>query len=77
MPVMDGFETTKILNQMISNNEIPKLNIIACTANASPIDYEICFKSGMCDYISKPFSKYEIRAKIKKNYCRKNDVKEN
>jgi CheY-like chemotaxis protein len=74
MPKMDGFETTRILRQMILNNKIPNLSIIACTANASPIDYEFCFKSGMCDYISKPFSKGELRAKIKKNYQKKKGI---
>jgi two-component system, sensor histidine kinase len=66
MPKMDGFEATRIINEMIDNSSIPKLSIIACTANASPLDYEMCFKSGMTDYISKPFSKAQLRAKIQK-----------
>jgi CheY-like chemotaxis protein len=70
MPKLDGFETTKILKEMISKELIPSAAIIACTANASPLDYETCFKSGMTDYISKPFSKYELREKIEKNYKR-------
>jgi CheY-like chemotaxis protein len=74
MPIMDGFETSRVLNQMIINRKIPNLSIIACTANASPLDYEFCFKSGMCDYISKPFSKSELRAKIKKNYAKKKEI---
>jgi CheY-like chemotaxis protein len=67
MPKLDGYETTKIIIDMISNKMIPKVSIIACTANASPLDYEVCFKSGMSDFISKPFSKADLREMIEKN----------
>lgn len=67
MPVMDGFDATKILTTMIENETIPNLAVIACTANASSKDCEKCFKSGMIDYIVKPFSKNELNALIKKH----------
>ena len=68
MPKLDGFETTKIIKDLVAQKMIPSLAIIACTANASPLDYETCFKSGMTDYISKPFTKLELREKIERNY---------
>jgi CheY-like chemotaxis protein len=64
MPVMDGFEATRNILELVKNNEIPKVPIVASTANASPLDYEKCFKNGMVDYISKPFSKAQVRVKI-------------
>jgi CheY-like chemotaxis protein len=70
MPKLDGFETTKVLKEMITKELIQSAGIIACTANASPLDYKTCLKSGITDYISMPFSKYELGEKIEKNYKR-------
>ena len=74
MPRMDGFEATKIINEMVENRKLPRLSIIACTANASPLDYEMCFKSGMSDYISKPYSKADLSAKIQKVISKKKEI---
>ena len=54
MPIMDGFETTGILKEMMKNNEIQKVTIIALTANTSQRDVERCFESGMDDFLAKP-----------------------
>jgi len=53
MPEMDGYEATKLIRK----NESGKTHtiIIAMTANAMKSDYQNCIKSGMDDYISKPF----------------------
>jgi CheY-like chemotaxis protein len=67
MPVMDGFEATNILTNMMEKGKIPKLLVIACTANASSKDFEKCYKSGMIDFIVKPFTKYELDLKLKKH----------
>ena len=37
MPVLDGFETTKIIREMESKREINYVNIIALTANISKL----------------------------------------
>ena len=71
---MDGFEATKIIISLIGSGKIPKLSVIACTANASPKDYEICFKTGMVDCPLKPFSKTELSLKIKKHLQIKNEL---
>jgi CheY-like chemotaxis protein len=70
MPVMDGFEATRNILQMVEKSEIPLVAIIASTANASPHDYENCFKMGMVDYIAKPFLKAQLRAKIDDCYTK-------
>ena len=51
MPVMDGYETTKLIKKF--NSEIP---VIAQTAYALPQDNYKCFDSGCDDYIAKPIS---------------------
>ncbi len=62
MPVMDGFTATKIIRTKIKSS-IP---IIALTANAIKGDREKCIEIGMNDYISKPFTKYELSEKLMK-----------
>jgi len=51
MPVMDGYETTKLIKKF--NSEIP---VIAQTAYALPQDNYKCFDAGCDDYIAKPIS---------------------
>ena len=64
MPLMDGFKCSRILMSMVRDNLIPKLLIIAATANASPNDREDCFKAGMVDVITKPFHRNELKNKL-------------
>ena len=51
MPIMDGFEATKLIRQ--SNNHVP---IIAMTANAMQSDKEKVLSHGMNDHIAKPIN---------------------
>lgn len=54
MPVMDGYEATKIIREQESASHIP---IIALTANSSYKDRQHCLNSGMDEVITKPFKK--------------------
>jgi len=56
MPVMDGFETTKILLKMMTRNEIQQVPIIGWTANNSAEDIKRCYECGMIKHLSKPAS---------------------
>jgi CheY-like chemotaxis protein len=57
MPVMDGFEASRIISTMIANKELQPTPIIALTANAMPGDRERCLEAGMDDYVTKPLRK--------------------
>lgn len=54
MPEMNGYETTQAIRKIEGKKEIP---IIAMTANASSEVRDLCFASGMVDFIAKPFKK--------------------
>ncbi|WP_163411568.1 PAS domain S-box protein [Flavobacterium ajazii] len=54
MPVMNGYETTKILRNTLKGEKIP---IIAVTAGAEKEERDKCLLAGMNDYIAKPIMK--------------------
>ncbi len=62
MPVLDGYNTTKLIRKQLKLN----LPVIAMTAHVTNAEKEKCINAGMDDYISKPFMEkdlYEIIAK--------------
>jgi PAS domain S-box-containing protein len=59
MPVMNGYEATKIIRQLEFEKGI-HIPIIALTAYAMKSDKDICLEAGMDDYISKPFKKQQF-----------------
>lgn len=62
MPVMDGFEATRIIR--MNHGSITKLPIIAVTASALEDDKSHCLAVGMDDVLTKPFSKRELLTKL-------------
>lgn len=62
MPKMDGYEVCQKLRENIPANELP---VILLTAKNQVSDLVDGFDSGANDYITKPFSKSELLARIK------------
>jgi CheY-like chemotaxis protein len=60
MPVMDGFEATRLIRGLEAQME-RKVPIIAMTANAMNGDREACLDAGMNDYLAKPIRAEELR----------------
>ena len=59
MPVLDGFETTRLIreNEKKTGNHIP---IIALTARAMTADRQQCLACGMDGYVSKPVDRQKL-----------------
>ncbi|MCG8670476.1 MAG: response regulator [Pseudomonadales bacterium] len=62
MPVMDGFEASRIIRDRKSKYGYPP--IIAVTANAMSEDRERCINAGMNDYLAKPVDRYKLYSTI-------------
>ena len=62
MPVMDGFEATREIRSIESQNKNGKnIPIIAFTANTINNDREKCIQGGMDDILEKPFDINKFR----------------
>lgn len=62
MPVMNGFEATKAIRNLLSENA--NTRIIAMTANVLKEEVDLCYQAGMNDFIGKPFDIDELLHKI-------------
>jgi len=61
MPKMDGFELTRRLRAEPATSRIP---IIVLTARVQDADVQEGFDAGADDYLRKPFSPQELRARV-------------
>ncbi len=62
MPGMDGFE---LLNALKSNEQLRSLSVIMLTARAAEEDKLFALTKGVDDYLTKPFNKAELLARVK------------
>jgi hypothetical protein len=66
MPLMDGYEATRLIRAGQAGDNNMKIPIIATTANAIQGDIERCLLAGMNDYIAKPISYDDLAFKVEK-----------
>ena len=70
MPVLNGHQATAAIREMEAEAKeagapVSPVPIIGVTAHAHDVDRELCFRSGMNDYLSKPLSPEMLEEKIR------------
>ena len=66
MPIMDGYEASRRIRQLETEQQMTPIPIIALTAGSDRRDRDRCFEAGMNDYLTKPFSISDIQHAIDK-----------
>jgi len=66
MPLMDGFEATRMI-RALDNVELAKQIIIAATAHGMDDDLKACLDVGMNDYLVKPFTQEQLILALTRN----------
>ena len=68
MPVMDGFEATRLIRERQGDG--PRIPIIALTANARIEDRDASLAAGMDDHLSKPIDLEQLDEAISRHLTR-------
>lgn len=66
MPVLDGYAATQRWREHEAAHHLPRMPIIAMTANAMSGDRERCLQAGMDDYVSKPVEMRLLRSMLER-----------
>ena len=74
MPVMDGFEAARRIRELTQAGALPKIPLIALTANALASDRDKCLEAGMDDYLAKPFEIEDFLAVIQSHTIASQDA---
>ncbi|OGK09567.1 MAG: hypothetical protein A2W80_15770 [Candidatus Riflebacteria bacterium GWC2_50_8] len=66
MPLLDGFETIRLVRGNVNANFDRSIPVVAVTADAFPETRETCLKAGMNDCLIKPFKMHDLDQIVKK-----------
>ena len=64
MPVMDGYEASKLIFAYQQSRQLARIPIIALTGHALKNDKETCLQAGMDDYLTKPVKQADLLNKL-------------
>ena len=64
MPVMDGYEASKLIFAYQKSRQLARIPIIALTGHALKNDKETCLQAGMDDYLTKPVKQVDLLNKL-------------
>jgi CheY-like chemotaxis protein len=64
MPICDGYEATSLIRRHELAQRLPRVPIVAMTAFSMPEDHQRCLQGDMDDYVSKPFTREQLKEKI-------------
>jgi PAS domain S-box-containing protein len=66
MPIMDGYEATRVIRNLEKTQGSHETTIIALTANAMDGESEKVYKAGMNDYLTKPINPDLLKSALNK-----------
>jgi CheY-like chemotaxis protein len=66
MPVLDGYATTRLIREREARLRLPRLPIVALTANAFDDDAAQSALAGMDAHLAKPYSRAQLRELLKR-----------
>ena len=66
MPVLDGFDATRELRELMKQKRVSEIPIIGCTALVQPHERERAINAGMSEVCNKPLDREKINNIIKK-----------
>jgi CheY-like chemotaxis protein len=66
IPIRDGYDATREIRILESEQSKPEIPIIALTANSSSEDFQLCLNSGMNDMVTKPFRLSDLSKALSK-----------
>jgi signal transduction histidine kinase/DNA-binding response OmpR family regulator/HPt (histidine-containing phosphotransfer) domain-containing protein len=73
MPIKDGYTATQEWREYEINNGLPRIPIVAMTANAMAGDRQKCLDAGMDDYLTKPVDRRILESTLARWLQTKNE----
>ncbi|MBI5925055.1 MAG: response regulator [Aquabacterium sp.] len=71
LPVLDGFESARLIREQERQLGLTAVPIVALTANIFPGERQRCLDAGMDDYLGKPFRREDLHAMLVRHVVHK------